>query len=139
MPDDSSLETLLEQWEGVYKKGLLSFWLLLLLHDRPMYAFEMGEALDEASLGTVSADTKSLYRALRRFEAIGLVQSSWQPSDAGPSRRYYRLTDLGLSLLQHFARRNILLFQHPSIAARLSALMQLHGDTQRSHGEALGG
>jgi len=108
----------------VYKKGLLSFWLLLLLHGRSMYAFEMGEALDEASLGTVSAETKSLYRALRRFEAIGLVRSAWQPSEAGPSRRYYHLTDLGLSLLRRFAERNILLFQHPSIAARLTALVQ---------------
>ena len=128
MTDDSGVETLLEQWEGVYKKGLLSFWLLLLLHERPMYAFEMGEALDEASLGTVSADTKSLYRALRRFEAIGLVQSSWQASETGPSRRYYQLTSLGVSLLRRFAARNILLFQEPSIAARLSALMDPHAE-----------
>ena len=84
----------------------------------------MGEALDGASMGTVSADSKSLYRALRRFEAIGLVKSSWQPSDVGPRRRYYHLTDLGLTLLRRFARRNILLFALPSIAARLSALME---------------
>ena len=27
--DEGTLHTLLEQWESVYKKGLLSFWLLL--------------------------------------------------------------------------------------------------------------
>jgi DNA-binding PadR family transcriptional regulator len=123
MGDEDTLQTLLDQWEGVYKKGLLSFWLLLLLHERPMYAFEMGEVLEDASLGTVSADSKSLYRALRRFEAIGLVESTWQPSDVGPRRRYYHLTDLGLALLSRFAERNILLFERPSVARRLATLM----------------
>ena len=41
--DEKELTTLLEQWEGVFKKGLLTFWVLLLLHERPMYVFEMGE------------------------------------------------------------------------------------------------
>jgi DNA-binding PadR family transcriptional regulator len=126
MSDEDTLQTLLDQWESVYKKGLLSFWLLLLLHERPMYAFEMGEALEDASLGTISADSKSLYRALRRFEAMGLVDSTWQPSDVGPRRRYYHLTDLGLALLGRFAERNILLFERPAVARRLAALVDHH-------------
>jgi len=122
--DQDTLDTLLDQWESVYKKGLLTFWLLLLLDERPMYVLEMGEALDEASQGTVSADEKSLYRALRRFEAMGLVESTWQPSDVGPRRRYYHLTDLGLALLRRFIQRNILLFQTPPIAQRLETLLE---------------
>ena len=115
---------LLDQWESVYKKGLLTFWLLLLLHERPMYVFEMGHELDAVSRGTTTADEKSLYRALRRFEATGLVASTWQPSEVGPRRRYYQLTELGAELLRRFARRNILIFQEPSVARRLDALLQ---------------
>jgi PadR family transcriptional regulator PadR len=122
--DDEALLALLDQWESVYKKGLLTFWLLLLLHERPMYVFEMGQELDVVSRGTTTADEKSLYRALRRFGAMGLVESTWQPSDVGPRRRYYHLTDLGAELLRRFARRNILLFREPSVARRLDALLQ---------------
>jgi PadR family transcriptional regulator PadR len=122
--DQETLLALLDQWESVYKKGLLTFWLLLLLHERPMYVFEMGQELDRVSQGTINADEKSLYRALRRFEATGLVQSSWQPSDVGPRRRYYHLTELGTEMLRRFTRRNILRFQEPTVAARLDALLQ---------------
>ncbi|MEJ2733871.1 MAG: PadR family transcriptional regulator [Anaerolineae bacterium] len=122
--DQETLLALLEQWESVYKKGLLTFWLLLLLHERPMYVFEMGQELDTVSQGTINVDEKSLYRALRRFEATGLVQSSWQPSDIGPRRRYYHLTELGTELLRRFTRRNILRFQQPAVADRLDALLQ---------------
>jgi PadR family transcriptional regulator PadR len=122
--DEETLGTLLDQWESVYKKGLLTFWLLLMLHERPMYVFEMGETLADVSQGAVTADDKSLYRALRRFEAMGLVRSTWQSSEVGPRRRYYRLTDLGIGVLRRFTQRNILIFQEPPVAARLSALLE---------------
>jgi DNA-binding PadR family transcriptional regulator len=121
---EEALLALLDQWESVYKRGLLTFWLLLLLHERPMYAFEMGQELDTVSRGSTTVDEKSLYRALRRFEAMGLVESTWQPSDVGPRRRYYHLSGLGTDLLRRFAQRNILIFQEPSVARRLDALLQ---------------
>jgi PadR family transcriptional regulator PadR len=120
--DDETLLTLLDQWESTYKKGLLSFWLLFLLDERPMYVFEMGQALVAASRGTISADGKSLYRALRRFEGIGLVASTWQASGVGPRRRYYHLTDMGTELLRRFVQRNLSIFQQPDVARRLAAL-----------------
>jgi DNA-binding PadR family transcriptional regulator len=125
--DEETLNTLLGQWESVYKKGLLSFWLLLMLHQRPMYAFEMGEMLSSISQGTMAVDNKSLYRALRRFEAMGLVRSTWRPSDVGPRRRYYHLTELGTELLKRFARRNIMIFQKPAVAFGLANLLKRDG------------
>jgi len=122
--DEQELITLLTQWEGVYKKGLLTFWVLLLLHERPRYVFEMGQALETVSRGTMSADERSLYRALRRFERAGFVESEWQPSDVGPQRRYYHLSKLGTDLLRRFTQRNILLFQEPDVAQRLACLTQ---------------
>lgn len=122
--DEQELSTLLEQWEGVYKKGLLTFWVLLLLHERPMYVLEMGQALEGVSRGTMSADERSLYRALRRFERAGFVESEWQASGVGPQRRYYRLSELGAELLRRFAQRNVMLFQEPEVAGRLARLIE---------------
>jgi DNA-binding PadR family transcriptional regulator len=124
-----TLLILLDQWESVYKKGLLTFWVLLLLHERSSYVFEMGEQLEELSQGSISVDEKSLYRALRRFEAMGVVESTWQPSDVGPRRRYYALTELGTALLREFTQRNILIFRKPAIEERMEALLQDSGGT----------
>ena len=76
----------------IYKKGLLSFWILLLLHERSSYPFEMKPLIEEISQGTISADDNSIYRALNRFQEVGIVSSETQPSSQGPSRRYYSLT-----------------------------------------------
>jgi PadR family transcriptional regulator PadR len=113
----NDLENLLAQWEGTYKKGLLSFWLLLLLARRKAYPYEINSAITELSQGTIRADENSIYRALNRLAQSGVVDSELQPSDTGPSRRYFFLTDLGRELLVHFITRNILVFQHPKVSS----------------------
>jgi DNA-binding PadR family transcriptional regulator len=115
-------DDLLLKWEETYKKGLLSFWILLLLHERPSYPFEMKPLIEEISQGTISADENSLYRALTRFNEVGIVTSETQPSAQGPVRRYYHLTDTGRELLKRFTERNIRVFETPQVAARITAL-----------------
>jgi PadR family transcriptional regulator PadR len=112
----NNLELLLAQWEGTYKKGLLSFWLLLQLARRKAYPYEMKAAIEELSQNTISADENSIYRALKRLAQSGVVDSQVQPSESGPDRRYFFLTDLGQELLVRFISRNILVFQHPVVA-----------------------
>ena len=112
----NKLELLLTQWEGTYKKGLLSFWLLLLLSQRKAYPYEMKVAIEELSQNSISADENSIYRALKRLAQSGVVDSKVQPSESGPDRRYFFLTDLGQALLVHFISRNILVFRHPVVA-----------------------
>jgi PadR family transcriptional regulator, regulatory protein PadR len=116
------LERLLEQWEESYKKGLLSFWMLLLLHGRSTYAYEMAAMIGKMSRDTVVADEKSIYRALKRFEENGIVQSRKQNSDIGPPRRYYSLTPLGEQLLARFTERNIRIFAQPDVAAAIDSV-----------------
>lgn len=115
-------DDLLLKWEETYKKGLLSFWILLLLHERPSYPFEMKPLIEEISQGTISADENSLYRALTRFNEVGIVASETQPSSQGPLRRYYHLTDRGRELLKRFTERNIRVFETPQVAARIEAI-----------------
>ncbi len=122
--DSSQVDQLLANWEEVYKKGLLSFWILLFLHERPAYAYEMSSAISDLSQGMVCADENSMYRALSRFEGLGIVESKLRESEIGPQRRYYQLTPIGLKLLRKFIRRNILVFQTPSIAARIQAVLK---------------
>ena len=119
----STVDELLVQWEEAYKKGLLTFWLLLLLHERPRYAFELSAAVAQASHETVSADDQSIYRALKRFEGMKIVSVYWEESPQGPARKYYRLTDLGDELLKRFIQRNILLFQDESVATQVRAVL----------------
>jgi len=122
--DTEHLNDLLDTWEGNYKKGLLTFWLLLILHEREAYAFEMSDLIQEVSNKTIQADEKSVYRALNRFEKLGLVGSSWRNSDVGPPRRYYCLSRNGSLLLQSFIRRNILLFQDADIQDRIQKVLK---------------
>lgn len=120
----ADVDKLLRNWEEVYKKGLLTFWLLLFLHERPAYAYEASAAIGELSQGTISADENSMYRALNRFESLGVVKSEMKQSSIGPSRRYYSLTETGVSLLARFIQRNVLVFETPSIAERIQAILR---------------
>jgi DNA-binding PadR family transcriptional regulator len=115
---------LLNKWEETYKKGLLSFWILLLLYERPSYPYEMSAEVVKISQGTISVDDNSVYRALNRFELVGIVKSELQQSNTGPQRRYYSLTIKGKTLLTEFIQRNIHVFETPSVSERISALLQ---------------
>ncbi len=117
------IDDLLSKWEETYKKGLLSFWILLLLHERSSYPYEMSTAIKNISQETISVDDNSVYRALNRFESIGIVKSAFQQSDSGPQRRYYSLTKKGLVLLKEFIQRNILVFEIPPVAERIQAVI----------------
>lgn len=116
-------EQLLLRWEDNYKKGLLSFWLLLLLHERPAYPFETSGLISEISQGSISVDDNSIYRALNRFEEMGIVNSQIQANNAGPDRRYYSLTGKGVLLLRRFIQRNILIFQSAETAQKIQAVL----------------
>lgn len=120
-----SLDDLLVTWEGNYKKGLLTFWLLLILVEREAYAFEMSSMVSDLSQGTITADEKSIYRALNRFENLGIVVGSWRDSDIGPRRKYYRMTEMGEELLWMFIQRNIVLFQTKAISNRIQKVLDV--------------
>ncbi|NIS79831.1 MAG: PadR family transcriptional regulator [Anaerolineales bacterium] len=116
-PND--LETLLAQWEAVYKKGLLTLWLMLLLAQRKAYPYEMKAAIAELSQNTITAEENSIYRALKRLAQSGIVDSEIRQSETGPSRRYFYLTPLGVDLLTAFIERNIRIFQQPDVGKLL--------------------
>jgi PadR family transcriptional regulator PadR len=115
---------LLNKWEETYKKGLLSFWILLLLHERPSYPYEMSAEVAKISQGTISVDDNSIYRALNRFVSVHIVKSELQQSNTGPQRKYYSLTNTGKALLIEFIQRNIQVFETPSVSKRIATVLQ---------------
>ena len=122
-----NLESLLGQWEETYKKGLLSFWLLLLLAQRKAYPYEVRSAVYEISHHTIDADENSIYRALYRLADAGIVESEVTPSETGRSRRYFFLTDLGRDLIHRFITRNILIFEQPDVAELIQKTLSFNG------------
>lgn len=78
-------------------KELITGWLLLLLESGASYGYELRREFDAHRL---VVDPSVLYRALRKLERDGAVQSRWMKSEAGPRRRFYRLTPKGRQELQ---------------------------------------
>lgn len=128
--------TVLAQWEEVYKRGLLTFWILLLLNEREMYAYEMRASIAEVSQGTIDVDDNSIYRALKRFSQAGFVRSDLRASTAGPARRYFTLTSRGRALLAGFIERNLLVFQSPRVVKMVRRVVdQADEKMEVRHGE----
>ena len=75
--------------------------ILLLLAEAPAHGYELLEQL--RGLGLDRLDTGALYRTLRTMEQEGLVRSRWEPSQMGPARRTYELTEDGLDWLHAWA------------------------------------
>jgi poly-beta-hydroxybutyrate-responsive repressor len=72
--------------------------LLLLLAEGPSHGYELLEQV--RALGIQGAEPGGLYRYLRTMEKEELVSSWWEPSQAGPARRTYVLTDAGRTALR---------------------------------------
>ena len=73
------------------KKGALDLCVLALLSRGDSYAYEIASRLSEA----IGMGEGTIYPLMRRMQADGLVETYLVESSAGPSRKYYRLTDAG--------------------------------------------
>jgi PadR family transcriptional regulator, regulatory protein PadR len=90
-----------EDFTRLWLHGLLELCLLGLLQEQRDYGLGLTNRLSEAGLGVVPGG--SLYPALARLEATGLVFSAREPSLSGPPRKYFELTKAGRHALD--ARR----------------------------------
>jgi len=108
--NDDLHEELLGAWEETYKKGQLTLWIFLALKEGPKYVSGLQESIERFSRATIHAEEQSLYRTLRKYYHLKMVDYTAGKGHKGPDRKYYHLTPLGDSLLQSFVERNILLF-----------------------------
>ena len=74
------------------RKGLLEFLVLKIISTREMYVADMLQRLGSTEFATQEG---TLYPLLSKLRREGLVDYTWQESDAGPPRKYYTLTAKG--------------------------------------------
>src|SRR6187401_3671706 len=74
------------------RKGLLEFVILKIVAGDKVYVADMLKLLGPTEFATQEGTLYPLLSRLRREE---LVDYEWQESDAGPPRKYYRLTEGG--------------------------------------------
>jgi PadR family transcriptional regulator len=75
---------------------------LALLRDGERYGFELVRTLSAVD-GLVTSEG-TIYPLLTRLRREQLVTTFWRESEAGPPRRYYRLTDAGEAALSDFTK-----------------------------------
>ena len=78
---------------GTLPRHYLKPCLLLLLAEGPSHGYELLEQVRR--MGIKGAEPGGLYRYLRAMEKEEMVSSWWEPSQAGPARRTYVLTEKG--------------------------------------------
>lgn len=111
-----SIDGMVADWDEVYKKGQLTLWVLLAVYDGKKYAAQISEFMSEATKGEFEVKEQSLYRALRRFDDMGLVQMTLEESpNSGPKRKYFQLTEMGQAVVGRFVSLNIAPLLQPKI------------------------
>ena len=85
-PSDDRIELL---------QGTLDMLILRTLQWGPQHGHGVGQAIRQSSADLLQIERGSLYPALHRLEARGLITSEWKASDLNRRAKYYRLTTAG--------------------------------------------
>ena len=83
---------LIESKLAPLRKGLLEFLVLKIVGADSVYVADILRRLAGTEFATQEG---TLYPLLSKLRREDLVQYEWRESDAGPPRKYYRLTDAG--------------------------------------------
>ena len=83
-------------------KGVLDLAVLATLERGDSYGYAIVMKLREAGYERIGE--ASVYGTLRRLSADGAVSNYSVPSDSGPNRKYYALTDHGVECLHESAK-----------------------------------
>lgn len=86
----------------------LAFAILLALADRDLHGYALIKEIDAHSGGYGKLRSGTLYSAMRRLDAAGLIHESGErptPDRDDQRRRYYGITELGLAVVRAEATR----------------------------------
>src|SRR5258708_30637853 len=76
-------------------QGTLDMLILRTLQWGPQHGHGVGQAIRHSSAELLQIERGSLYPALHRLEAQGLIASEWKASELNRRAKYYRLTAAG--------------------------------------------
>ncbi len=86
-------------WQGTIKMSLSKFFVLSVLHHRPMHGYEIVQAVEKTTNGCCSPTEGTVYPMLNEFEAGGYLSSKREVVQ-GRERKIYGLTDKGRDAFQ---------------------------------------
>ncbi len=92
------VENFIGKWEIQVRKGVLEFVILLALHEKEQYGFELITGI--AHRASIDVPEGTLYPLLLRLSKDALVSSQLREGDGGAPRKYYALTPVGKSTLR---------------------------------------
>jgi PadR family transcriptional regulator PadR len=95
------IEQQLRKFQKELSAGTVSLAMLSVLAaaPAPMYGYQIAKTLEQVGQGVLAGKQSALYPVLRNLEGTGLLESTIEPSTAGPPRRYYRITPSGREVL----------------------------------------
>lgn len=105
-------------------KGTLEGCILAVIRKKPTYGYEIAQQLAAYGFGRIAEGT--IYPLLLRLEKSGAVRAELRPSELGPNRKYYALTERGGEELAAFMA---------SYGELTGAVDRLLADTQREDEE----
>lgn len=79
-------------------KGILDGCVLAVIEKELIYGYELSKKLQEVGLSDISEGT--IYPVLLRLQKNGLIEGEIKPSETGPNRKYYSLTEEGKQALE---------------------------------------
>ncbi len=87
----------LENAKAQMRKGVLEMCILAIIEEDEVYPSDIIGRLKANDLIVVEG---TLYPLLTRLKNDGLLDYSWRESNAGPPRKYFKITDLGKQFLE---------------------------------------
>jgi len=78
---------------------------LAILADEDSYGYAILKRVRELSGGHVEWTDGMLYPVLHRLERLGYIEASWEVSESGRRRKYYRITTRGRTQLAEERRQ----------------------------------
>jgi DNA-binding PadR family transcriptional regulator len=86
-------------WQGTIKMSLSKFFVLCVLHQKPMHGYEVVQAVERTTDGCCSPTEGTVYPMLNEFEAGGYLTSHLDIVQ-GRERKVYTLTKKGREAFQ---------------------------------------
>ena len=97
-----------------FKKGVLELLVLLFASKKDRYGYELVEEISKV----VNVNEGTIYPILKRLTNEGYFETYLKESTGGPSRKYYKLTVLGIK------RKDILLDEWKKFEKRVNSFVK---------------
>ncbi|MEW4226391.1 PadR family transcriptional regulator [Rossellomorea marisflavi] len=87
-----------DKWIVQIRKGVFEVAILSLIKSEAMYGYEITSELNKIPL--FQLPNGSIYPILRRITKNNWATTYWEDSHDGPKRKYYKITDEGMEILE---------------------------------------